>query len=31
MYPTPQSEKIQQFDTLETNTIADDFTSLEDS
>ena len=29
--PTPQSEKIQQFDTLETNTIADDFTSLEDS
>ena len=29
--PTPQSEKIQQFDTLETNTIADDFTNIEDS
>ena len=29
--PTPQPEKIQQVDTLETNTIADDFTNIEDS
>ena len=29
--PTPQPKKIQQFDTLETNTIADDFTSIEDN
>ena len=29
--PTPQSEKIQQVDTLESNTNADDFTSIEDS
>ena len=29
--PTPQSEEIQQVDTLETNTIADDFTNIEDS
>jgi hypothetical protein len=27
----PQPEKMQQFDTLESNTIADDFTSIEDS
>ena len=27
----PQPEKIQQFDTLEPNTIADDFTSIEDN
>jgi hypothetical protein len=29
--PTPQSQEIQQFDTLESNTNADDFTSIEDS
>jgi hypothetical protein len=29
--PTSQSEKIQQVDTLEKNTIADDFTNIEDS
>ena len=31
LVPTPQPEKIQQFDTLEPNTIADDFTSIEDN
>ena len=29
--PTPQLEKIQQFKTLESNTNADDLTSIEDS
>ena len=26
--PTPQPQEIQQVDTLESNTIADDFTSI---
>jgi hypothetical protein len=29
--PTTQSREMQQFDTLEPNTIADDFTNIEDS
>ena len=29
--PTPQPKEMQQFDTLEPNTIADDFTNIEDS
>ena len=29
--PTPQPQEIQQVDTLESNTNADDFTSIEDS
>ena len=29
--PTPQPQEMQQFDTLESNTNADDFTSIEDS
>ena len=29
--PTPQPEKMQQVDTFESNTIADDFTSIEDN
>ena len=29
--PTPQPQEMQQVDTLESNTNADDFTSVEDS